>query len=183
MREIVDRSDVDKHSNIDKDDLGEDWGDGFYVQEEFVLVERGPEGEIVRTTPLSEVTTLDPGAPPEEAAPARPIRSVPVSEREKLVDILATRLFKWYESLGPSPKELNPIYDGIPTCHEHPTGCWLDCKRKGPKYLASRGEVYEWMKRVIAARVQLINKKQGAVGWQTDAADVSLRINRKPVVR
>lgn len=55
IRTITERSDIDRDQNVKAKDLGEDWGDGFFVQEEPVLVTRNPDGSIKRTTPLSEV--------------------------------------------------------------------------------------------------------------------------------
>lgn len=188
IREIVDRSDFDKHGNIEKDQLGEDWGDGFFVQSEPVLIERAADGSIARTTPLSEAFLQEKKeiaaetAEPVLAKQTRQLRQRGITEREMLVDILATRMFKHYDSLTPSATTLNPIHDGIPTCHEHPLGCHLACQRQAGRYKASRGEVYEWMRRLVASRIEVIDKRTGNSGWKADAANAVLRINRNPVL-
>lgn len=186
--EIEERSDFDRHQNVKAKDLGEDWGDGFFVQEEPVLVTRDKRtGAILRTEPLSSVPWInmdpDDDVEPVVADPVHTPRQRTASEREKLVEILAMRLFRWYADRPPSVTEYNPIYDGIP---EAPAGSRdLLQPLPGTKlYPATPGEVLEWLKmKVIAPRVQIVNKKRGWKGYQADlgADEFSVRIQRDPI--
>lgn len=83
IRTITERSDFDPHERVRAKDLGEDWGDGFFVQEEPVLVQRNKDGSIARTTPLSEVPGflqgLEDDAPPVERTIEKPGGIIPRS--------------------------------------------------------------------------------------------------------
>lgn len=169
---IDERSDVDHHSKITGDMLGEDWGEGFFVEEEPVLVQRDAfTGEITKTTSLSEVPGLDlnPDEDDESKLEVGESRIVPVplatSDREKLVFILASRLFKWYLSQPPNPLQINPIYDGIPVCVDHTTGCSYECKRPQTKYFGSKGEVFEYLRQIVSSRATIVNKKNNWRGY------------------
>lgn len=199
---IKERSDVDHHENLGPGYSrrlapdAEYWGEGFFVQEEPVLVQRGPDGTIARTTPLSQVpgVELDAEGGDElrddevlEAEPLQVLRPLPTSRREKLAFILAKRMMDWYvERLMANPMELNPLRDGIPVCRDHPapTGCTFGCKgaEQGvSRYNASPGEVFEWVKGVVARRIKLINKKQNRRGYAGDIHDIALRVTRDPI--
>ena len=100
--EIEERSDFDRDQRVRAKDLGDDWGDGFFVKEEPVIVERNRDGSIARLRPFSEIDgILDLGddAEPVDGGTINTLRPIPLSEREKLVDILTKRLFDWYKSL------------------------------------------------------------------------------------
>lgn len=197
--EIEDRSDFDAQAphrhQIDK--LGEALGDGFFVQEEPVLVHRDKQGRIVRTEPLSEARFSEllanekneeqidqEGRAKEEFYLANPVpipRPLTTSAREKLVHLMAERLFRWYEALGPQVDTYNPVYDGIP---DNPT----DQKALQPPpgtnlYPASGHQVFEWLKRVISVRAEFVNKKTGTRGVRADLSDAALRLHRKPIRR
>lgn len=190
IRDIVERSDIDRHVPLrqQKRLLGEDWGGGFFVQEEPVLVQRGPAGEIVRTVPLVDIPGFgDPIVTGEEQEPVegrmRPTPTpLPTSEREKLAGILALRLFRWYASQPPTPMAYNPVHDGIP---DLPEGAHhsLNPLPGTNLYPATRGQVLERLKRVVASREQLVNRKKGIQGYRPDiatrAGDYAVRIKRR----
>ena len=173
--DIVERSDFDRDSGVASKDLGEDWGDGFFVNEEPVMVYRGPDGGIVSTVPLSEVSERQ----AEEAAPLiaeQKIQPTPISraERDKLVTILAVRLFKWYAGQPKSATKFNPVYDGIP---DVPRGSSENLQPvPGTNlYPATPQQVVDWLKRdVIGPRVEVQNHKRGLDGYQP-----TLTIHRK----
>lgn len=191
ITEVEDRSDIDQHQDLktirrEIAEGAEDWGDGFFVDYEPVVVTRDAGGLITRTTPISEIPWLDadPDENPVVAAPVTaPGPQRTAAEREKLVDVLAMRLFKWYQSQPPSPTQFNPLYDGLP---ELPPGAprSLQPLPGTDIYPATPGQVYEWLKaKVIGPRVQLVNKKRGWRGYigDADANDVSVRISRSPI--
>ena len=165
-RDIVERSDFDRDQTVNAEEFGEDWGDGFHVDLEPVLVTRGADGEIVRTTPMSEVEWAA-----ERAAEARvepvlaPVHISPTpvspSQREKIVRVLAVRMFKEYAGRSPEDTRYNPIYDGIPDVPPGPPANLQPLP--GTKfYYASNDQVLEWLKtNVIGARAQVINKRIG----------------------
>jgi hypothetical protein len=188
--EITERSDIDPHEDLrpglgKSDKLGEDWGDGFFVQEEPVAVLRDKSGAIIRTTPLSEVPFLNWNRDEDEEPPVEGrARTNPVpmnaADRSKLVAILAQRLFRWYAQQPRSLLTFNPLYDGIPRA---PSGSPEHLQPvPGTKlYPATPGEVLEWLKNdVIAPRIRVINKKKNLKGWTADAADYAVRISREP---
>lgn len=167
-RDIVERSDFDRDQTVDLDNLGEDWGDGFHVDVEPVLVERGADGEIVRTTPLSEVEEQREkefyeaeAAPPIEVAPVHsPTPMTPV-QREKVVRIMAVRLFKEYAGRAPEDPRYNPLYHGIP---DVPPGSPQSLQPiPGTKmYPATNSQVMEWLKtNVIGARAKFTDQRIG----------------------
>lgn len=185
--DIKERSDIDHHQNQKAitDQLereGEDWGDGFIVQDEMVVVTRSKAtGAILRTTPMSEALFMERDEQeyePIEVAP-RPSAGPPlsISEREKMVGILAMRLFKWYQVQPRQVGLYNPVYDGIPHA---PAGSAQNLQPlPGTNlYPATGTQVMEWLKvHVIGPRAQIINKRQGRMGV---ASDYALRIVRNP---
>lgn len=170
--DIEERSDVDKHAKVTDSDLGdEDWGDGFVVDAEPVVVLRGKDGGIVRTVPLSE--HMERMSEVQEAQP-EPLTAEPVvtptplsrKDRDKLVAILAGRLFKWYAEQPRRPDKYNPVYDGIPKL---PTGSDRNLQPLPGTdlYPATPYQVLEWLKvDVIGPRVQIQNKKRGFDGYR-----------------
>lgn len=190
--EITERSDIDRDSPVDADDLGSDWGDGFFVNQEPVLIKRDSAGNIVRAIPLSEIEATremrrNAEMAMESAKVVDPIRSpsktpLTTSEREKLVFIIAKRLFDWYteEAQMSDIASLNPIRDGIPSCPDHPKGCPLTrCERRGrkiTKLFASPTEVLDWLVQVVAVRARVVNKNKG---WRGISQDLSLHLTRE----
>ena len=174
-RDITERSDFDRDQTIKSGELGEDWGDGFFVEEEPVIVQRNAQGHIVRTTPMSEYADMQ----REEAAPViaeQKIQPTPISraDREKLVYILASRLFKYYAAQPRSATKFNPIYDGIP---DVPAGSPENLQPIPGTNLfpATPNQIMEWLKvKVIAPRVKVQNHKRGLSGYQPE-----LTISRK----
>ncbi len=184
VRELVERSDIDRDQKISVDDLGEeDWGGGFRVDPNPVVIERGPQGEIKRTVPLNDVleaqAILAEQAWEDEPVVANTVVAptpVTTEQREKLVRILAVRLFKWYAGQPPHPARFNPIYDGIP---QLPPGSPEHLQPlPGTKlYPATPDQVLEWLKSsVLAPRIKVINNERGLHGYQP-----SIRISRDPV--
>ncbi len=187
--DIKERSDFDPHQTVHASELGEDWGDGFFVQEEPVLVTRDTRtGAILRTEALSQIPGLnlynrDEDLEPVEADPVHSPRQRTTSERDKLVEILAMRLFRYYEELGPQVTMYNPIYDGLP---DAPAGHreLLQPLPGTNLYPATPGQVYEWMKtQLIGPRVAIVNKKKGWKGYSSgeSAEDYSVRVQRDPI--
>ena len=181
---INERSDIDHHQNPkaiqrDLEAEGEDWGDGFVVQDEMVVVTRSKaDGRILRTTPMSEALFMkrDPDEyEPIEGRPHKAMHPLNLEDQYKLVEILALRLFKWYQAQPPNPLMYNPVYDGIP---ELPFGSsrHLQPPAGTDLYPATPGQVVEWLKTsVIGPRAKIIDKGKGRTGY---AQDYALRISR-----
>jgi hypothetical protein len=107
------------------------------------------------------------------------LHPLPTSEREKLAAILANRLFSWYDAQPPQVGKYNPIYDGIPEVPPEERAVFQP--KPGAKlYPASRYQVYEWLKRVVASRVELVNRKSGKRGYKGDISDFTLRVHLSP---
>ena len=101
------------------------------------------------------------------------------AQREKLVDTLTLRLFKYYQSLPPDAQKYNPFRDGIPNLPDGHNKA-LNSERGqavGMILNPSTTEVMSWLRKFVGARAQLVNKKEGYGG----IADVALRISRNPV--
>lgn len=158
----------------------EDWGDGFYVEPQPVLVQRAPDGSIVRTTPLSEIPGVEFSGGKIERVDEEPLeveaKPTPVplstSEREKLVGILTTRLWRYYKERGPNDPRYNPFRDGIP---ELPAGSpeHLQPLPGTPLYPATDGQIRDYLRRFIVERVTVINRNR--FGGNT-LQDLALRI-------
>lgn len=143
----------------------EDWGDGFYVDPVPVLVQRAPDGSITRTTPLNEI----PGVSytggkmvpdePLEVAPKPTPHPLGTADREKLVGILATRLWNYYRDRGPGDPRYNPFRDGIP---ELPAGSpeHLQPLPGTVLYPASDAQIRDYLRRFIVERVTVINTRR-----------------------
>ena len=158
----------------------EDWGDGFHVDPVPVLVQRAPDGSIVRTTPLNEIpgVHLERGklvkedeGPIEVDAKPTPV-PLSTSDREKLVGILTRRLYNYYRERGPGDPRYNPFRDGIP---ELPAGSpeHLQPLPGTPLYPATDGQIKDYLRRFIVERVTVINTKR--FGGNT-LQDIALRI-------
>lgn len=145
----------------------EDWGDGFHVDPVPVLVQRAPDGSIVRTTPLNEIpgVSFSKGRLVDEAAPPLEVEARPTpvplstSDREKLVGILATRLYRYYRDRGPNDPRYNPFRDGIP---ELPAGSpeHLQPLPGTPLYPATDGQIKDYLRRFIVDRVTVVNRNR-----------------------
>lgn len=174
--DIDERSDVDKHQKVKDEDLGDEyWGDGFTVNTEPVMVFRGDDGGIVKTVPLSEYheqLQYKQESILEEQAPVITPTPLNTADREKLVEILAIRLFKWYAAQPRRPDKYNPVYDGIPDVPpgnpanlQPPPGTNL--------YPAAPYQVLEWLKTtVIGPRVRIQNQKKGWTGYRPELSIV-----------
>ncbi len=158
----------------------DDWGDGFFVEPEPVLVFRAPDGGIERTVPLSEIPGVHYGErelsqeelekKEEAAGPSRV--PLPTAQREKLVSILTNRLFRYYADRGPGDPRYNPFRDGIP---ELPAGSpqHLQPLPGTDLFPATNGQIHDYLRRFVAARVQVVNKNR--FGGNT-IQDLALRI-------
>lgn len=188
IREITDTTLADAHAPSKEfrkqlAEGAEDLGDGFLLHPEPALVKRGPDGGIVSVTPLSELPgvhyeqgkgLVKDDAPPVEGRSRPTPVPLPTAQREKLREILATRLFKNYAQEG-SLRNLahyNPLRDGIP---ELPAGSPQHLQpRPGTKlYRASEGQVYQYLLKVVAERAQIVDTKKYGGGT---LADMALRI-------
>jgi hypothetical protein len=159
----------------------EDWGDGFHVDPVPVLVQRGRDGSIIRTTPLNEIPGVhlsggklvpdEPTAPKEVDAKPTPV-PLSTADREKLVGILATRLWRYYKDRGPNDPRYNPFRDGIP---ELPAGSpeHLQPLPGTPLYPATDGQIRDYLRRFVAQRATVINTNR--FGGNT-IQDLALRI-------
>jgi hypothetical protein len=183
---LLERSDFDRDLGVNAQELGEDWGDGFFVSPELVVVDRDVRtGRIVRTTPLSEVTARREALREDEIMTGPPLPTpgglMSVSAREKLVTILAKRMFEYYSSpaMMSDHAVLNPLRDGIPVTL---TGEFvLEINPEETRHVVrkrtSPGEVMEWIKALLAKRTTLVNRKNGWTGWnQPITSSTSLRI-------
>src|SRR5690606_11598823 len=95
---IRDRSDIDQHSNIKSEELGEYLGDNFFLDARPALINRDHRGAIVNITPLDEIDGVDVYREGEEPEPAHRV-PVSITHRDKTIDILANRLFEYYRTL------------------------------------------------------------------------------------
>lgn len=178
---LQERSDVDPHEKLNPEVLGEDLGDGFFLNTEPVFIERGPGGQIVRTTPLSEVTpemmaagSTDPKV--VDALPAKP--KMTTSAKEKWVDVLAGHLLNWYATKKPGQLPYNPLYEGIPASMAINDRKILQPGQEDALVHVSSTEVHEWLRQVLGKRLQIVNTKTGRSGWKGDIQDLAIRINR-----
>ena len=153
----------------------EDWGDGFTAFSEYAHILRGPDGEIVQVTPLSDIQGVE-MTPLTEAdiyvADEKP-RHVKMSrdQRHKFVSILTSRLFNYYRQLPNDYKGYHPFRDGVPEGLQN-----ADPKNLAPKEVptmpATNGEIYAWLYKVVGARASIIHKGKYGSGIQ----DMALRI-------
>ena len=158
----------------------DDWGEGFFVEPEPVLVFRAPDGAITRTIPMSEIPGVSYGkkeltqeALEAKEAAAAPTRvPLPTAQREKLVSVLANRLFRYYADRGPGDPRYNPLRDGLPVL---PAGSpqHLQPLPGTDLYPATNGQIHDYLRRFIADRVTVVNKNR--FGGNT-LQDLSLRI-------
>ena len=154
----------------------EDWGGGFFVYPESVLVTRDKWGKIVRTTPLSEIEGVDPN-PIDFDPEVDPVLAeqnatvVPMTreQRGKFHAILAHRLFYYYKDRGPADPRYNPCRDGI-----------ADLPAGSPEHLqplagtqlfpATEGQIYDWLFKFTSERATVIDKRRFGGGHLEDLA-------------
>ncbi len=160
----------------------DDWGEGFFVEPEPVLVFRAPDGAIERTVPMSEIPGVQYGKQEltqeeleakESAKEGKESRvPLPTAQREKLVSILTGRLFRYYRDRGPGDPRYNPFRDGIPTL---PAGSpeHLQPLPGTDLYPATDGQIHDYLRRFVADRVKVVNKNR--FGGNT-LQDLALRI-------
>jgi hypothetical protein len=184
-RVLKERSDVDPHKSgqFDPEELGmEDWGDGFFVNPEPVVIERGPDQEIVRTTPISEASPeqLFPGHFKEgeliKALPNQPIKKLS-RPKEQVVEMLAGLLMHYYSKQPPGLLAFNPLYDGIPADVALGDNYILQPNLRGDQLVhVSAHEVHQWLKQLIARRAKITT--QGASGYRGDISDLMVTLSR-----
>lgn len=137
MGRSVSKFRIDPHEKVSASDLGDQWGDGFFVRD---LGRLDPEQEEEKTEPV-------------KADPVKVRRPKTVSEREEMPREMADRLMRYYVTELNNPGIVNPIRDGIPECRRHrfPPGCFHGCQTGVlPRvYGASLGQVHEWVKGLI----------------------------------
>lgn len=197
VRDITATNLVDEHGTKTsiKKDLQEgatDLGEGFLVHDEPILIQRGPDGGIVKITPLSElpgvhlegtVLKQDPDLLTSKQveddaiiADAKPeLVPLSTSEREKLRHILATRLWNHYatEASLRNRAKYNPFRDGIP---DLPAGApnFLQPTPEMPLIPATEAQVYQWLLKHVAQRAKVVDTKRFGGGT---LQDLSLRID------
>lgn len=186
VREITDTTLGDKHapSRVLRRQVAEgmeDWGDGFFVNPVPVHILRGPDGEILRTTPLNEIpgVSWESGKlkkevlEPLEVAPKPTPVPMQRADREKLVTILAHRLFKYYLGRLPNDTRWNPLIKGLPIDLIPGSSEYLAPKLATICVPATNAEVYDYLVKVIVERVTVINTHK--YGGNT-IQDIALRI-------
>lgn len=182
--DLEERSDVDPHEKFDPEKLGlEDWGDGFHVEVEPVVIERNELGAIKRTTPISEAT-------PHQLMPARfdehnnlreeaKPKPTPRRMQEKVVDMMAGLLMRYYSDLPPGAIHYNPLYDGIPADEYLADDRVLEPNKLNAKLVhVPAHEVHIWLKKLLAKRAQIINTRTGQRGWNGDISDLQVSFRR-----
>ncbi|KKK50874.1 hypothetical protein LCGC14_3120660 [marine sediment metagenome] len=180
IREITATSLGDQHASkrsiiAEIAKTSEDWGDGFFVEPAPVLVQRDASGAIIRTTSLHEIPGVRPVSQETEIKEVEPVPTpVPlgIADREKLVGILAHRLFRYYEDRGPGDPRFNPLRDGIP---ELPAGSpeHLQPLPDTPLYPATDAQIYDYLRRFIVERISVVNTNR--FGGNT-LQDLALRV-------
>ena len=184
LRTIKERSDFDP-SNPDWSVLGEDLGGGDFISPP-VKVYRTSTGAIGRIVPMNEVADeeermVEKGMiKPDAPFLAKPsMAPVPLDREARaiVVDMMAVRLWKWYQALPPG-KAYNPIRDGIPRdiTPGDPASLQPGTAALVP---ASASEIVAWFKSIIGARAEFINSQTIGKPWRTDVVD-TLRIHRNP---
>ncbi len=181
---LKERSDVDPHEGFDPDKLGmEDWGDGFYVNKEPVIVERNQDGSLRRTTPISEAT-------PDmltrkvwkdgEIVEAEPVQSpAPRRPQETVVKMLAALLMRYYSEMPPGALSYNPLYDGIPADSFLGDDKILEPNKTNANLVhVSAEEVHSWLRQLIGKRAEIRNAKTGQHGWKGDISDLMVSLKR-----
>lgn len=181
---LQERSDVDPHEKFDPEALGmEDWGDGFHVNPEPVVIKRNLDGSIRRTIPISEAVPAD--LKPDmwkdgELLVADPIpQPAPRRPQEKVVEMLSGLLMQYYSQMPPGRLSYNPLYDGIPANEALSHDKILQPHELGSDLVhVPAHEVHEWLRKLIGKRAEIRNAKTGKLGWKGDISDLVVRIGR-----
>lgn len=144
----------DSHEKLTASQLGESWGDGFFVQE---LGKKTP-------TALTEEER-------EQAKPVSVNRQKTVAEREDMPRDMANRLMMYYTDNLNNPSIINPIRDGVPQCarHRFPPGCYHGCQSGVlPRhYGPSLAEVFEWVQGLIRVNYKKwLDSRPELRGWR-----------------
>ena len=160
---------------LDADPDSEDWGGGFMAWPEPAHILRGPDGAITNVTPLSEIPGVE-LSPQERESLTKQVEGKPTptpmnrQERHKLISILATRMFHYYNQLPKDYPGYHPFRDGIP---DYPKGA---PKNLSPDlnscYPATDAQIYQWLYEFCGQRATVINKHKFGGGAQ----DLALRI-------
>jgi hypothetical protein len=184
--ELQERSDVDPHQKLNPEVLGEDLGDGFFLDMRPVLVERGPLGNIIKTTPLSEIDrdmflagSTDPKIVEARMEAAKPTPAPKSTQsKEMMVELLSGMLMRWYASKQPGQVPYNPLYEGIPASMSMANYKILNPSDAEPLVHVTPAEVHEFLKQVMAKHLEIVNTKTGRKGWKGDIKDLAVRIKR-----
>jgi len=166
----------DIQRELDRDPDSEDWGGGFMAFPEPAHILRGPDGNIVSVVPLSEIPGVELSMQAEEKIEAiqgkqrEELVTLNRGDRHKLVSVIATRLYRYYEQLARDYAGYHPFRDGIP---EYPKGA---PKNLSPDlndcYPATDAQIYQWIYAFVGQRATVINKNRFGSGYQ----DMALRI-------
>lgn len=181
--ELQQRSGVDPHEKFNPEKLGmEDWGDGFHVHAEPVLIERGPMGNIVRTTPVSEAYDKGMFAKLQQDAEmtAKTVRPAPaIFKQENMVELLAGYLMTYYSRFKPNQLPYNPLYDGIPLSESKASKLIFEPGKAHAQLThVPAHEVHEWLKMVLGKRASMINARTGKKGWSGDIETTLISFDR-----
>jgi hypothetical protein len=163
------------HRDVLAQEGAEDWGGGMTVFPEPAHILRNPDGSIKSVVPLNEIPGVEYSERQlEVAAVVAEARPTPVplgrKERHQLVSILALRLFNYYAQLPRDYPGYNPFRDGVPERPEsRPEVLKPDASGLFP---ATNNEIYEYLKKEVGKRAQVINKRRFGGGIQ----DLALQI-------
>lgn len=167
-RTLVERTDIDHHANLKASQFGESLGNGFFFNPTPQVIERDSTGAIRRMTPLPEWQRnaerrleIAAAQPEPIVGPVLPeVKLLPFAARERLVELMALRLFEMYQATLGDMGSPNPIRDGIPTTRGGQPVFEIDPRNLDIiKKQATPMEVLEWIKAIIGQRFQQLNKK------------------------
>ncbi len=161
---------LDKHLKPKASDLGEEeLGDGVFQKK--VRVHRDASGEISQLIdaddPLTKEEELAMMKVYSKVAEQPPvIKKAPITDKGKVIHILATRLFQDYVKNASNMTRPNPLRDGIPGCAcplKSKIGCvdWCGKDKLGPRiWTASAQEVYDWIVEVVKRRANIVDSSK-----------------------
>lgn len=165
----MERTDIDHHANLKASDLGEPLGKGFFLNPTPQVIERDASGGIVRMTPLPEwqrnaERRLEVAASQPEPLVAPyvlpEVKLLPLEARERLVNLMALRLFEMYQSTLEDRLAPNPIRDGIPTTRDGQLILEIDPRNLDiVRKHATPIEVLDWIKAIIGERFKTLSRK------------------------
>ena len=184
-RTLVERTDIDHHANLKASQFGESLGNGFFLNPTPQVIERDATGAIRRMTPLPEWQRKAERFLEERdkiepiVGPTLPeVKLLPYAARERLVELMALRLFEMYQATLGDMAAPNPIRDGIPTTRGGQPVFEIDPRNLDiVRKQATPMEVLEWIKAIIGQRFQQLNKKnRWPKGYKKDIASAG-RVN------